>query len=125
MSSPAGANKDKVFLARNTGASKGAADDSQRLLQVLQGVAVANGLECKISCQNSKVSYVLDTEDVMYRHRNSSSSSSGKHQEGQPADSRAVKWHQWLDKRAAAMAAPVEPVAPAVAPQPEVPVGAA
>lgn len=123
MSSPAGANKDKVFLARNTGSSKGAADDSQRLLQVLKGVAVANGLECKISCQNSKVSYVLDTEDVMYRPR--SNSSADKQQEGQPADSKTTKWHEWLEKRAAAMSAPVEAAAPPAPAQPEVQVGAA
>ena len=28
---------------------------------------VFNSLECKISCSNSKVSYVLDTEDVFHR----------------------------------------------------------
>jgi hypothetical protein len=66
MSSPAGlGSKDRVFLARNTGSSRasgdgssrgGAAADDGRLLKVLHGVAVANGLECKISCQNSKVS---------------------------------------------------------------------
>lgn len=125
MASPTGANKDKVFLARNTGTNRGAADDSSRLIQVLRGVAVANGLECKISCQNSKVSYVLDTEDVMYRSHSSSSSSSKKPVEGQAADGKTDKWHQWLAKRAAAMAAPVEAAAPTVAPQPEVQVGAA
>jgi hypothetical protein len=67
MASPAGlSSKDRVFLLRNTGSSssrgsgdgssrKDAAADGDRLLQMLQGVAVANGLECKISCQNSKV----------------------------------------------------------------------
>lgn len=65
MAAPAGlGSKDRVFLARNTGSSRGsgegssrgdAAADDSRLLQVLHGVAVANGLECKISCQNSKV----------------------------------------------------------------------
>lgn len=119
MASPAGANKDKVFLARNTGASKGEAESSERLVQALQGVAVANGLECKISCQNSKVSYVLDTEDVMYRPRSNSSS---KDAEGQSVDSRTTKWHEWLEQRAAAMAAPVEAAAPP--PAPEVPVEA-
>ena len=29
--------------------------------------SVYNSLECKISCSNSKVSYVLDTEDVFHR----------------------------------------------------------
>jgi hypothetical protein len=70
MASPAGvSSKERVFLLRNTGSSsstgsvdgssrKDAAADDGRLLQVLQGVAVANGLECKISCQNSKVGTV-------------------------------------------------------------------
>jgi paired amphipathic helix protein Sin3a len=30
---------------------------------------VYNGLECKISCNTSKVSYVLDTEDLFHRRR--------------------------------------------------------
>ena len=32
-------------------------------------VTVRNGLECKLNCANSKVSYVLDTEDVFVRRR--------------------------------------------------------
>lgn len=62
MASPAGvSSKDRVFLLRSSkhgsrsSRAEGAAGDGGRLLQVLQGVAVANGLECKISCQNSKV----------------------------------------------------------------------
>jgi hypothetical protein len=61
MSSPAGTNKDKVFLSRNTGGLRSAAGDDPRLMSALQGVAVANGLECKISCQNSKVCYFTPT----------------------------------------------------------------
>ncbi|RZC71202.1 hypothetical protein C5167_034380 [Papaver somniferum] len=33
----------------------------------MDGVRVVNGLECKISCVTSKVSYVLDTEDFFFR----------------------------------------------------------
>jgi len=36
-------------------------------LKTMDGVQVANGLECKISCKTSKVSYVLDTEDFLFR----------------------------------------------------------
>mgnify|MGYP001205463232 CR=1 FL=1 len=32
-------------------------------------VSVFNSLECKIACNNSKVSYVLDTEDIFHRKR--------------------------------------------------------
>ncbi|XP_073227098.1 paired amphipathic helix protein Sin3-like 4 isoform X1 [Cicer arietinum] len=35
--------------------------------QVMDGVQVINGLECKIACNSSKVSYVLDTEDYLFR----------------------------------------------------------
>eukprot|EP00775_Hariotina_reticulata_P006274 gene6274-6513_t len=86
MSSPAGTNKDKVFLSRNTGRLRSAAGDDPRLMSALQGVAVANGLECKISCQNSKVSYVLDTEDVLYRQQRSQKQASAD----QPAATAAV-----------------------------------
>uniref|UniRef100_A0A7N1A344 Histone deacetylase interacting domain-containing protein n=1 Tax=Kalanchoe fedtschenkoi TaxID=63787 RepID=A0A7N1A344_KALFE len=34
---------------------------------VLEGLKIFNGLECKITCTTSKVSYVLDTEDLLYR----------------------------------------------------------
>ncbi|KAI4383552.1 hypothetical protein MLD38_009378 [Melastoma candidum] len=36
---------------------------------VMEGVSVVNGLECKIACSSSKVSYVLDTEDLLFRTR--------------------------------------------------------
>lgn len=35
--------------------------------QALEELQIFNGLECKISCNSYKVSYVLDTEDVFYR----------------------------------------------------------
>ncbi|KAI4385181.1 hypothetical protein MLD38_003236 [Melastoma candidum] len=34
---------------------------------LMEGVSVVNGLECKIACSSSKVSYVLDTEDLLFR----------------------------------------------------------
>ncbi|CAM8916122.1 unnamed protein product [Rhodiola kirilowii] len=34
---------------------------------VLEEINYFNGLECKITCKTSKVSYVLDTEDLLYR----------------------------------------------------------
>lgn len=37
--------------------------------QVLAAVEMLNGLECKISSQSAKSSYVLDTEDVLHRKR--------------------------------------------------------
>ncbi|XP_054823950.1 paired amphipathic helix protein Sin3-like 4 isoform X2 [Prosopis cineraria] len=37
--------------------------------QALEGLQISNGLECKIACSSSKVSYVLDTEDYLFRMR--------------------------------------------------------
>jgi len=41
--------------------------NDERLADAVTKVLVTNGLECKISCASCKVSYVLDTEDVMVR----------------------------------------------------------
>ncbi|CAI0627594.1 unnamed protein product, partial [Linum tenue] len=37
--------------------------------QAMEGFQIFNGLECKIACSSSKVSYVLDTEDYLFRTR--------------------------------------------------------
>lgn len=42
--------------------------EDDKVLEALGKVVLHNGLECKVSCVHSKVSYVLDTEDLMY-HR--------------------------------------------------------
>ena len=80
---PAGPNKGRVFLMRSLPGGAAARPAARQGLQdapdaavaayekalssALRGVTVANGLECKISAANSKVSYVLDTQDVMFR----------------------------------------------------------
>ncbi|CAL8471863.1 g11405 [Coccomyxa elongata] len=53
-----------------------------------------NGLECKLSTQTSKVSYVLDTEDVFRRIRKGEEVSPGHN-----AEARAKKFESWLDSR--------------------------
>jgi hypothetical protein len=56
MCSGCGVNKDKVYLPRSVQRSRTmSVEDDPQLLEVLQGVCIANGLECKISCSNSKV----------------------------------------------------------------------
>ena len=50
-----------------TAESVGSMEDD-KVLETLGKVVLHNGLECKVSCVHSKVSYVLDTEDLMY-HR--------------------------------------------------------
>lgn len=57
-----------IFLKRNKCCC--AEDDEQTAMaKAMQNVFVANGLECKISCKTSKVSYVLDTEDLLFRRK--------------------------------------------------------
>ncbi|CAH9088055.1 unnamed protein product [Cuscuta epithymum] len=42
-------------------------DESSALCMAMENVTILNGLECKMACSSSKVSYVLDTEDVFAR----------------------------------------------------------
>jgi hypothetical protein len=82
------------FLRRSlqsaAAASGGGADDGA-MVAVLDHMVVANGLECKISCTTCKVSYVLDTEDVMVRcaHR-------GRATSAPTASARAARFGTWL-----------------------------
>jgi hypothetical protein len=57
MGTPAGVSKDRLYLCRNTGRSRGTtADQDEKLLYTFAQVVVNNGLECKVACSNSKVS---------------------------------------------------------------------
>ncbi|MED6155644.1 hypothetical protein PIB30_006817 [Stylosanthes scabra] len=58
--------KSGIFLNRNK--RKYAVSD-EFASQPMDGLNVFNGLECKIACSSSKVSYVLDTEDFLIRTR--------------------------------------------------------
>lgn len=60
---------------------------------------VCCSLPCCSPLATLQVSYVLDTEDVMYRQRSS------KPQPDAADASRMDKWHKWLDVRCAAMSA--------------------
>ncbi|GAV73182.1 PAH domain-containing protein/Sin3_corepress domain-containing protein [Cephalotus follicularis] len=44
-------------------------DEISATSMAMEGVQLANGLECKISCNSYKISYVLDTEDFFLRLR--------------------------------------------------------
>ncbi|CAL5189097.1 unnamed protein product [Lathyrus oleraceus] len=48
---------------------RGYASNDELSSQVMEGLQIINGLECKIASNSSKVSYVLDTEDFMFRMR--------------------------------------------------------
>ncbi|KAF8407976.1 hypothetical protein HHK36_007116 [Tetracentron sinense] len=60
--------RDSVFLGRNK-RKYACGDEFSATYKDMEGVRVANGLECKIACNSSKVSYVLDTEDFLFRLR--------------------------------------------------------
>ncbi|XP_019164891.1 PREDICTED: paired amphipathic helix protein Sin3-like 3 isoform X2 [Ipomoea nil] len=55
-----------VFLKRNK-QKYPSQDETSATLEAIAGLKVLNGLECKIACKSLKVSYVLDTEDSMFR----------------------------------------------------------
>ncbi len=73
---------------------------------------IFNSLECKISCGNSKVSYVLDTEDVFHRMTGTGAGKgNGRGKTGKAkVDAKAVKkgekFHAWLAEKFAAMPPP-------------------
>jgi hypothetical protein len=66
-------------------------------------------------CYLLQVSYVLDTEDVMYRQH--SSRRKQQQQSGAP-DGRVPKWQKWLETRCAAMGAAAEAAQAAAAEAP-------
>ncbi|OAE28655.1 hypothetical protein AXG93_1335s1470 [Marchantia polymorpha subsp. ruderalis] len=59
---------NRVFLARNKRKVVGTDEECVALQKKMVNATVVNGLEYKISCNTSKVSYVLDTEDFFRRN---------------------------------------------------------
>lgn len=57
--------KPRVLLKRN----KRKYSCGDEFSAAIEGLTVINGLECKIACSSSKVSYVLDTEDFLFRKK--------------------------------------------------------
>ncbi|KAL6983585.1 hypothetical protein U1Q18_016969 [Sarracenia purpurea var. burkii] len=60
--------KSGIFMRRNKRKCE-FGDEFSAACQAAEGLQVLNGLECKINCNSSKVSYVLDTEDFLFRAR--------------------------------------------------------
>uniref|UniRef100_A0A7S3QMC6 Histone deacetylase interacting domain-containing protein n=1 Tax=Dunaliella tertiolecta TaxID=3047 RepID=A0A7S3QMC6_DUNTE len=61
-----------LFLRRSFPAPRPAHNcqpPDEQLAEALKAVVVMNRLECKVACTSCKVSYVLDTEDVMLRKK--------------------------------------------------------
>eukprot|EP00898_Chlorokybus_atmophyticus_P000738 jgi/Chlat1/1665/Chrsp127S08674 len=77
----------RVFLSRNVRNKEG---------EVSSGaVEVVNGLECKISCNTSKVSYVLDTEDLLFRRKRRSQKRQQQSNQ-QQLSAKLQRYHKWL-----------------------------
>ena len=103
-----------VYLARSKAVA--GLDDSAGGAVVVSGdstrmgdVSVFNSLECKIACANSKVSYVLDTEDIFHRKPGTGAGAGkgrGAKSKG-PVKSRAertsARFRAWLAKKEAEM----------------------
>ncbi|RYR65005.1 hypothetical protein Ahy_A03g011006 isoform A [Arachis hypogaea] len=89
--------KSGIFLNRNK--RKYVVGD-EFTSQAMDGVDVFNGLECKIACSSSKVSYVLDTEDFLIRTRSRRRTlhhNNSFHEKAKPSEkcsSRAQRYHQ-------------------------------
>jgi len=99
-------DKRGVFLTRNL--RNGGEKEEESLVEV----CVYNGLECKISCNTSKVSYVLDTEDLFHRRRRGAKAKAVRLvNEGKPTPKELMaveRFHSMLEKHAAVSSAEVE-----------------
>ncbi|KAK7407307.1 hypothetical protein VNO78_09111 [Psophocarpus tetragonolobus] len=82
--------KSGIFLKRN---KRRYASNDEFSIQAMDGLQIINGLECKIACSSSKVSYVLDTEDFLFRKRRKRRAlplkSTGTHEQAQSSKIRA------------------------------------
>ncbi|KAG2448373.1 hypothetical protein HYH02_006955 [Chlamydomonas schloesseri] len=92
----------QLYLRRNLSQRAQQGPDAE-LVEVLRSVAIFNGLECKISCTTSKVSYVLDTEDVMCRKL-----SLRRPEPDSQKQLRSDRFTRWLEERTAIRSEEVE-----------------
>lgn len=105
-------DRQQAFMERNvrrfTGSSGGRGrgkeeDEGVGTVAAMEGVTIVNGLECKLSCVTSKVSYVLDTEDWLHRTRTQSRRrhvTGGAHSlvsRSRKAAMRSRRYQQWLN----------------------------
>ncbi|XP_071711389.1 paired amphipathic helix protein Sin3-like 2 [Rutidosis leptorrhynchoides] len=67
--SVANAKKQSGILMQRNKRRFTAMDESSDLSLAMEGAHLVNGLEYKMSCSSSKISYVLDTEDYFFREK--------------------------------------------------------
>lgn len=72
-------------------------DEDETVTEALAECSVFNGLECKMSCSSYKVSYVLNTEDVLVRRKRRKTGIEGIRK---ARSSRAMAFRSWLEGKA-------------------------
>ncbi|XP_012855246.1 PREDICTED: paired amphipathic helix protein Sin3-like 3 isoform X2 [Erythranthe guttata] len=65
---PERSGNPRIFLKRNK-RRYSTGDEVSDACKAMEGLSIYNGLEIVINCNTSKASYVLDTEDILYRRR--------------------------------------------------------
>uniref|UniRef100_A0A7S0GW34 Histone deacetylase interacting domain-containing protein n=1 Tax=Micromonas pusilla TaxID=38833 RepID=A0A7S0GW34_MICPS len=111
-------DRPEVYLPRSKIVA-GFVDENGEDTKSMGLVSVHNSLECKISCSNSKVSYVLDTEDVFFRRAGTGAGAKrGRGAEGKAfvasrAEKKAEKFQRWQAEKFAAMPPPEDEAAKA------------
>ena len=111
-------DRPEVYLPRSKVVA-GFVDENGEDAGRMGSVSVHNSLECKISCSNSKVSYVLDTEDVFHRRAGTGAGArAGRGAEGKAAvvsraEKKAETFQRWQAEKFAAMPPPEDEAAKA------------
>lgn len=100
----------RLFLSRNLARDQ---DLAAYPPTMLARCTTRNGLECKIACASSKVSYVLDTEDLFARSRAS------RVADAAAQEARAARFRAKVDAMCKAAPAAMEAEAPPALPQAE------
>ena len=87
----------KIFLTRTLQGIKDMNETDEHLSGALKKFYIFNGLECKVACNTSKVSYVLDTEDILLRK-------GGFHGKGttpEQSAKRKERFEKWIEAESA------------------------
>jgi len=91
--------RHQFFLSRNIH-KYASGKEVVMMSKVMKGVDIVNGLEHKISCDTSKASYVLDTEDFLFRKKQrvfTEPSRSCNMLSSCYPDKRSLRFHRWIE----------------------------
>lgn len=84
--------RHQFFLSRNI-RKYASGKDVVMMSKAMKGVEIVNGLEHKISCDTSKASYVLDTEDFLFRKKQRVFVEPSRSY----PDKRSLRFHRWIE----------------------------